>query len=96
MNKDLRNSFLISFAYVGAGTLALLFIYSTHVLVPIVLLLTIPVTFIGGAIAYTEKDGTLPIMIVQLVMFLLFWRILYIMFKKRTARGAKRQMKNPI
>lgn len=90
MNKDLRNSFLISLVYVGTGTLALLFIYSTNVLVPIVLLLTIPVTFIGGAIAYTEKDSTLPIIIVQVVMFLLFWRIIYSWFKKRTARAAKR------
>jgi hypothetical protein len=86
MDKNLRNSFLIALAYVGSGTLALLFIYSTNPLVPLVLLLTIPVTFISGAIAYTEKDSTLPIIIVQLVMFLLLWAILYNRFKKRTAK----------
>lgn len=95
MNKNLRNSFLIAFLYVGSGTLALLFMNLTNIFVLMVLLLTIPVTFIGGAIAYTEKDSTLPIIIVQLVMFLLFWRILYGIFKKRTVRAAKRLVKNP-
>lgn len=90
MNKDLRNSFLIAFAYVGAGTLALLFIYSTNALVPFVLLLTIPVTFISGAIAYTEKDSTLMILVTQLLMFFITWAILYRILKKRNARAVKR------
>ena len=90
MNKDLRNSFLISFLYVGSGTLALLFMNLTNIFVLIILLLTIPVNFIGFGIAYTEQNSTLPIIIVQLVMFLLLWRILYSRFKKRTARAAKR------
>ncbi len=86
MNKELVKSFLIAFAYVGAGTTALLCIFSTNILVLIVLLVTIPVTFIGSVIAYTEKDSTLPIIVVQLVMFFLFWRILYRFFKKRTSK----------
>jgi hypothetical protein len=90
MNKDLRNSFLISFLYVGSGTLALLFMNLTDKFVLFVLTLTIPVNFIGFGIAYTEQNSTLPIIIVQLAVFLLFWRILYRRLKKRTARTLKR------
>lgn len=89
MNKDLRNSFSIAFLYVGLGTLALMFVNSSNILVPIILLLTIPVTFIGFGIAYMESDSTMLILIVQLIVFLLFWAILYNRFKKK-ARTPKR------
>jgi len=90
MNKDLRNSFLISFLYVGSATLALFLMNLTNIFVLITLLLTMPVNFISFGIAYTEKNSTLPIIIVQLGMFFLFWAILYSRFKKRTARARKR------
>lgn len=86
MNKDLRNSFLIAFTYVGSATLALLFMNMTNILVLITLLLTLPVSFISFGIAYTEKDSTLAIIIVQLIMFLSLWAILYYRFKKRSAK----------
>jgi hypothetical protein len=95
MNKDLRNSFLIALLYVGSGTLALMFANSSNILVPIILLITIPVTFIGFGIAYTEADSTMLILLVQLIVFLIFWAILYSRFKKRTARAAKAISKKP-
>ena len=94
MNKDLRNSLLASFLYVGLGTLALLFINSSNPLVLITLLLTIPVTFIGFGIAYMEGgDSTLLILAVQFFMFLVSWAILHKIFKKRTYRIEKRKQK---
>ena len=93
MNKDLRNSFLIALIYVGSGTLALLYMNMTNIFILIILLLTIPVNFIGFGIAYTERDSTMLIMMVQLFMFLLSWAILYKIFKKRTYRAEKRKQK---
>ncbi|HEU5290566.1 MAG TPA: hypothetical protein VFU05_08000 [Cyclobacteriaceae bacterium] len=82
MNKDLRNSFLISFAYVGLGTLALLFINSSSVVVPIILLITVPVTFIGFGIAYMESNSIVAILLTQAIVFLIFWAVLYRILKK--------------
>jgi hypothetical protein len=87
MNKDLRNSLLISILYVGSGTLALLFANSSNTLIPLVLLLTIPVTVISFGIAYTQAESTMLILAVQLIVFLLFWAFLYGRFKKRTMTG---------
>lgn len=84
MNKALIKSFLIVFLYVGMGTVALLFLNSSSILVPIGLLLTIPVTFISFGVVYIEGgDSTMLVLIVQMFMFLLTWLIVYGVLSKR-------------
>ncbi len=77
MNRGLIITFLIAFLYVGIGTGALFFINSSSILVPIALLLTLPVSFVGFGIAYSEYDSQILILIVQFFVFLLTWAILY-------------------
>jgi hypothetical protein len=89
MNKELRNALFVALAYVGVGTLGLIFIKSGNILIPFVLLITIPVTFVGFGIAYTESDSTVLILVVQLAMLLITWRILYGIFRRRTKRYLK-------
>ncbi|UII27578.1 hypothetical protein LVD15_03895 [Fulvivirga maritima] len=94
MNKELKKSFIISFLYVGLGTLALLFVNSSSLIVSIILLLTIPVTFVGFGITYMEgSDSLLVILIVQILIFLTFWRMMFLILKRMAYKAKKRRQK---
>ena len=90
MNNKVRNSFFVALAYVGIGTIALLMFDANNAFILVVLLVTIPVTFIGGAIAYTEQESTVPIIIAQSLMFFLFWRVAFNVLKRNAARAPRR------
>jgi hypothetical membrane protein len=78
-------SFWISFFYVGIGTISLLglypddFFYWEFSLVGV--FLTLPISFISFGILYSESVGHELILIIQLVMFLLFWFFTYKIFR---------------
>ena len=82
--KTNKNYFLMSlffsFLYVGFGTFSLIAmspqspVYWNWAMLG--LLITFPVSFIGFGIMYVQRDYTL-LLIVQLIVFLLFWSIVY-------------------
>ena len=82
----MRKSFYISILYVGFGTLSLLAIASPaimeveliSILFMLILLLTMPVSFIGFGILYGEgQDGMGYAMLAQMIVFVIFWFITY-------------------
>lgn len=81
MNPALYRSFLISFSYVLIGTIGVLSAYPSSPLygdwVVFALLLTLPVTIISFGVMYAEPDATVMVLIIQLVMFLITWYVLY-------------------
>jgi hypothetical protein len=85
----LKKSFFITLGYVGLGTTALLSMNLTYGgefvsdLTTIILFLTIPVTCIGFAIMYSEPHGYGVVLIVQSIVFLLFWLIVFLIINKR-------------
>jgi len=86
----LKKSFFITLAYVGIGTAALMglglngdsgeFISG---LLTIILFITIPVTCISFAIMYSNANAFGVVLLVQSIMFLLFWLILFLIIYKR-------------
>jgi hypothetical protein len=88
--KALKKSFFITLAYVGSGTVAVMclglngdsgaFIAG---LITIILLLTIPVTCISFAFMYANPHAYGQVLLVQSIMFLLFWLILFSIIYKR-------------
>jgi len=87
MKRIVRNSFLISISYVGVGTICALglypdsFFHSDFSLIGI--LITMPVSFLAFGIAYSESDSYLLILIVQFIVFLIFWYLIYRYMKKK-------------
>jgi hypothetical protein len=82
-NRAKTNSFYVALIYVGVGT-SLLFIWTGHdndlivIVYSILALLTLPVTFIGWGITYSEADRpTLLILGIQLIIFFIFWLVVY-------------------
>ena len=95
----LKKSFFITLIYVGLGTLCL---FSSLVNTPdnefiiglaaTIALITLPVTFIGWGILYSSPDyGTA--LLVQSIIFLLFWLILFLILKRKLKR--KIQIETP-
>ncbi|GAB3900642.1 hypothetical protein [Spirosoma agri] len=77
-------AFTISLAYVGIGTLAL-FIVGTKsimqnelasILIPIITILTLPVCFLGFGVLYGGENNEWIALLVQLIVFILFWQML--------------------
>ena len=90
MSKSLYRSFLYSFLYVLLGTIAVLSLYPSS---PVhgdwaywALFFTFPVTVISFAVMYAEPNATTLVLIVQAVMFLLTWLILYSTLPKHRAK----------
>jgi ABC-type multidrug transport system permease subunit len=93
--KARTNSFYISLTYLGIGT-SLLFISvgNTNDLVVIVysilLLLTLPVTFISWGITYSEADRPILLILgIQVIFFLVFLLIVYGHLLKKYKRDKK-------
>jgi|SRR5882672_9056400 len=80
-NKAMRNSLAIAFFYVGFGTVSVLSVYPDSFLfgdwVYVGLLITLPVSIISFGIMYAEPNGYLMVLLVQLLIFLTFWFIIY-------------------
>lgn len=86
----IQKSFWISLAYVGLGTITVLSIYPSSPIygdwVVISLLITLPVTFISVGIMYSDATAHESVLVVQLIVFLVFWLILYTIMKKRAGK----------
>ncbi|MNK03716.1 hypothetical protein D3C87_215660 [compost metagenome] len=80
-NKFYKLSFIYSLSYVGLGTLSILSLYPSSLFygewVFIALLITLPVNFVSFVVVFSEADATGLVLIVQALMFLIFWLILY-------------------
>jgi hypothetical protein len=77
----IKKSFIISFAYVGLGTLSVLSVYPAD---PLYggwslwgLLATFPVTIISFGYRYAESRVIFPVLIIQTLMLLITWFIVY-------------------
>jgi hypothetical protein len=86
----IKKSFLITLAYVGAGTLALLMSSGSSDLgdfingvVIIILFVTIPVTCISFGIVYSNSHAIGSVLLVQSAMFILCWLVLYYWFSQK-------------
>ncbi|TCC97012.1 hypothetical protein [Pedobacter hiemivivus] len=80
-NKFYKLSFIYSLSYVGLGTLSVLSLSPSSLFygdwVIIALLITLLVNLISFGIAYSDGNATGLILIVQSIMFLIFWLILF-------------------
>ncbi|MFC6999123.1 hypothetical protein [Rufibacter roseus] len=85
-NKAKKDALYISLVYVGLGTISLLAIASptlmeiefVSILFWLILLLTMPVSFIGFGILYGEgKEGMGYALLTQVIVFVIFWFITY-------------------
>jgi len=89
-----KKSFFITLAYVGSGTVAVMCLglsgNSGEIisgLMTIILLLTIPVTWISFAIMYSDAHAYSTVLVVQSIMFLLFWAVLFLIINKRLKKN---------
>ncbi len=88
-NSTLVKSFIISFLYVVLGTVAVLSGYPSSPLygewVSTALLLTLPVSVISFGIAFADATAFWSVLMVQLIVLLIFWRIVFkIMYKRKS------------
>ncbi len=88
-------SFLFAFLYVLIGTICLFCLvpplYNTWVSVGLVL--TLPVTVLSFAVMFAERDATVYVLVIQTIMFLLTWYILYKNLPSKVGRqGRGRRM----
>ena len=84
----LIKSLIISFAYVGLGTIAVMSEYPSSSLygdwVLPVAFLTLPVNAISGGIMMASYPPDFKlVLIVQCIVFLIFWRIIFTWMNKR-------------
>ena len=90
-NRAFNNSLVMSLAYVGLGTLSVLSLYPSFPLSGewawIGVIVTFPVSFIGFGIAYMEPDNYVTILLIQLLVFGLFWFISYRVLLKRYSKS---------
>ncbi len=85
--KRLLRSLIISFIYVGLGTIAVLGVYPSSpfnagLLTDWGIFFTFPVTFVSFGIAFADSSAHQQILIVQLIVFFLFWAIIYFTLSK--------------
>ena len=88
MNKAiLYKSALVSFLYVGFGTISILGMYPQS---PIYwelsylgFLVTLPVSVLGFGIIYMESENYSLVLSVQAGMFFLFWFLVYLILIRR-------------
>ena len=80
--------------YVGAGTLALFAMSPEFPLhgdwVIVINLLTLPVSFIGFGILYSDSNAWGLALIVQIIVFCIFWYILYKINIGKYSKGKKK------
>lgn len=98
-SKARLNSFNISMAYVGIGTLALFTMTSEFVqqndliatIFGLINLLTIPVCFVGFGILYSgQTNSVFLVLISQLMVFFVFWFAVYRYLLKRYQRNERK------
>jgi hypothetical protein len=74
-------STIITTVYCGSALLALLSAFPNSIFngfwVYIVMLLTIPVSFIGFGIIYSMKQSLLPLLIAHTIVSFIFWLLVY-------------------
>lgn len=86
-----RNSCIISALYVGIGTIAVLCSYPPYYgdWVLFTLLITLPVSVVGFGVMYAGSQYYLIVLVVQLIMFLITWRVIYAYLRERYERKSK-------
>ncbi len=86
MNKLKKKSLIISCIYVGLGTISVLCSYPPYYgdWVLLLLLTTFPVSILGFGVMIAGKYYLLALLI-QLIMFIVFWKLLYNYFVKNTS-----------
>jgi hypothetical protein len=84
----IKKSFFISLLYVGLGTISL--VINPHTasetisdLGTILVFITLPVNFISVGIMYADSNAIGTVLLVQSVVFVLFWFIVYLILKMR-------------
>ena len=88
---SIKKSFLITLAYVGTGTVTLLIMCSgmdnpgdiINGLLTIILFVTIPVTCISFAVIYSDKHPVHSVLMIQSIIFLLFWLITFYIINRK-------------
>lgn len=76
--KSLFSSFLISFFYVGIGTINTLTIKIESSDWRVLLdLITLPVTLFSKGLMYTEKNYMPWVIFIQIIIFFVLWFIIY-------------------
>ena len=87
-------SFWISLLYVGLGTISVLSVYPSSPLyggwVLIALFITFPVTCISFGIMYSDNNAQATVLVVQAVVFCVFWIILFLWMKWKRNRNQNR------
>ncbi|WP_437919712.1 hypothetical protein [Sphingobacterium sp. LRF_L2] len=83
--KAYNNSLVISILYVGLGTISVLCLYPPYYAdwVLLVALLTIPVNFISFGLMFSSPGNWLWVLLIQLFVFFLTWRLVYKWLKKK-------------
>jgi hypothetical protein len=91
--RILKQTFIFSLLYVGVGTLAVLSLSPTSMFYGswalVVTLITLPVNLFSLGIAYADDDMVGMILIIQAIVFLIFWLILYRIFIGMTKKVFK-------
>jgi hypothetical protein len=88
MNKKaFYDSLVVSFLYVGLGTISVISVYPGSLFygdwVIFGFLLTVPVSFVGFAIMYAGSDGYWLALLAQGCVFFIFWFIAYRYFERK-------------
>ena len=93
--KEFYRSMMYSLIYVSLGTIALFSVSSSSPLhgewAILVVFLTIPTSVVSFAVMFAFKDPTLLVLIIQLFMFLMAWRIIYSPTEVRIMRIKKKK-----
>lgn len=86
----LLRSFIFSFLYVGLGVVSLLGMYPSSPIYwewsYIGFAITLPVSVFSFGILYTEGNNYDSILLIQSVVFLVFWLLLYLILLSRLKR----------
>jgi hypothetical protein len=93
----LKKSFFVTLVYVGSGTVTLLIMCAglgnrgeiIEGLLAIILLITIPVTCFSFAIIYSDQHPVGSVLMIQLIIFFLFWLIAFLWFNRKNKINSK-------
>ena len=90
-SRAFNNSLTLSIVYVGIGTVSVLSMYTDSFVMAwfalIGIILTFPVSFVSLGIIYMEPNNYVEILLVQSVVFGLFWFISYRVLLKRYSKS---------
>jgi hypothetical protein len=92
----IEKAFLITLAYVGLGTVTLLIMCSgmdnlgeiINGLLIVILLVTIPVICISFALMYSDKHPVHSVLLIQSIIFLLFWLITFSVLNRKNKKNS--------